>query len=100
MAGTRLVAVLDWTNLASAVVTRLPDPTTLDGLRSQFVWGAILAFAEVFAVVLAILVIRQIQSRADERADVLASAAVGHPHYERVGGRPMRAICHTFTSDP
>jgi hypothetical protein len=61
--------------IVGSFVSRLPEPDSIPGVRS---WLNVNAFAEVFtiaAAILAILVVRQIQARADERAAAAGSGS-------------------------
>ena len=59
--------------LAGTIAYRLPEPTTLDGLSGWFTVSLVVDAIGVASAVLAIIVIHQIQARADDR-----SAEVSH----------------------
>ena len=62
--------------VGGAIVSRLPEPATLNDLNTWFTANLVLDLTTVLAAGLAILVVRQIQSRADSRAAGLATKTV------------------------
>lgn len=64
--------------LAGTIVSRLPEPTTLDGLSGWFTANLVVDAIGVASAVLAILVVRQIQGRAD-RLSAAPRAALASP---------------------
>jgi hypothetical protein len=71
-----------------AIVSRMPDPVTLDDLSTWFTVNVILNVALVVAAILAIIVVRRIQSHANERATALVarvSPATALPACPRCG---------------
>lgn len=69
---SRLVVVwwLFWIggSIAAFIFVRLPEPTNLEELSSWFTASLVIDLAQAVGAVLAILVVRRIQRRADERA--------------------------------
>jgi len=71
-------------NFIDTINLRLPEPQTLDEFSARFTASAVSDVITLVAVALAILVIRRIQSRADERASTLtvepaSAVAVAQP---------------------
>jgi len=60
-------------NFIDTINLRLPEPQTLDEFSARFTASAVSDVITLVAVALAILVIRRIQSRADERASTLTA---------------------------
>lgn len=55
-------------NFIGSMLLQRDTPDTLDGLRTWFSVGAIIEALDIPAVVLAIVIVRRIQARADDRA--------------------------------
>lgn len=62
--------------VGGAILFRLPEPATLEELNTWFTANLAVDLTSVVAAVLAILVVRQIQSRADSRAAGVVGASM------------------------
>ncbi len=78
--------------IAGTVLLRLPEPATLDQLGGWIAANLVVDVTTVAAAVLAILLVREIQARSDERAMTVGVAAAGPWD---VGGQVNASVAHS-----